>query len=124
VLQDSLPTGERKPVDAARDFSRPRNFGGINVDDVLTDLEAGGVAGPAGLRWNGTMKQGGQELRVFSSPDFREIVVFTPSHRQAFCLEPYTCPTDAVNLQQRGQDVGWRWVEPGGKWTSVVEMSV
>ena len=124
VLEDSLPVGERKPVDAARDFSRPRAFTGVHVDDVLTDLDVGGATAPDGLQWNGTMRAGTQELRVFSSPDFREMVVFTPPHRQAFCLEPYTCPTDAVNLQQRSLDVGWRSVEAGAQWTSVVEMSV
>ena len=46
-------------------------------------------------------------MSMFSSPVFRELVVFTPEHRQAFCLEPYTCTTDAVNLQSRGLDTGW-----------------
>ncbi|HKB35412.1 MAG TPA: aldose 1-epimerase [Gemmataceae bacterium] len=124
VLEESLPTGEQRPVDAARDFTRPRPFGGVSVDDVLTDLQAGGPAPPAGLRWNGTLRQGQHELRVFSSPDFRELVVFTPPHRQAFCLEPYTCPTDAINLQSRGLDVGWKALPPGGRWSSVVELAV
>ena len=124
LLEESLPTGERKPVDAARDFSRPRAFSGVNVDDVLTDLEPGATSGPEGLRWLGSMRQGGHELRVLGSSAFREVVVFTPPHRQAFCLEPYTCPTDAVNLQQQGEDVGWISLPPGGRWTSVVEMTV
>jgi aldose 1-epimerase len=123
VLADSLPTGERQPVDAARDFTKPRPYNAITVDDVLTDIEPG-TPNAEGLRWNGTLRQGKHELRVFSSPDFRELVVFTPPHRQAFCLEPYTCPTDAINLQQPGQDVGWKTLEPGGRWSSVVEMVV
>jgi aldose 1-epimerase len=124
VLEESLPTGERRPVDPSRDFTNLRPFGGITVDDVLTDLQEGGPAAPAGLRWNGTLRQGADELRVFSSPDFREQVVFTPPHRQAFCLEPYTCPTDAINLQARGLAVGWQAVPPGGRWSSVVELIV
>ena len=124
VLEESLPTGAVNPVDAARDFSRAHTYSGLNVDDVLTDLEAAGVSGPAGLRWNGSMRQGATELRVFASPAFREVVVFTPPHRQAFCLEPYTCPTDAVNLQEDGRDVGWQSLPPGGRWTATVELSV
>jgi aldose 1-epimerase len=50
------------------------------------------------------------------------LVVFTPPHRQAFCVEPYTCTTDAVNLQQRGVDAGWLTLPPGGRWSAVFEM--
>jgi aldose 1-epimerase len=52
------------------------------------------------------------------------MVVYTPAHRQAFCVEPYTCATDAVNLQARGIDAGWLVLPPGEKWTAVVEMSL
>jgi aldose 1-epimerase len=121
-LQESLPTGKVLPVDAARDFSKPRPFSGVTVDDVLTDLTGGGPAAPAGLRWNGSMTHGARKLHFFSSPVFRELVVFTPPHRQAFCLEPYTCPTDGVNMQ--GKDVGWLSVPPGGHWTANFEMVV
>jgi aldose 1-epimerase len=51
-------------------------------------------------------------------------VVFTPPHREAVCLEPYTCMTDAINLQQRGVEAGWRVLPPGESWTSVVELRV
>jgi len=50
--------------------------------------------------------------------------VFTPPHRQAFCAEPYTCPTDAVNLQGRVGDVGWAELPPGGRTSLVVELWV
>ena len=48
----------------------------------------------------------------------------TPPHRQAVCLEPYTCPTDAINLQQRGVDAGLLVLQPGEKWSGVVEMVI
>jgi aldose 1-epimerase len=51
-------------------------------------------------------------------------VAFTPPHRQGLCLEPYTCTTDAVNLQQRGVDAGWLVLPPGATWSGVVEMVV
>jgi aldose 1-epimerase len=52
------------------------------------------------------------------------MVVYTPAHRQAFCIEPYTCVTDAVNLQARGIETGWRVLAPGDRWTGVVELRV
>jgi aldose 1-epimerase len=57
------------------------------------------------------------------APDFRELVAFTPPHRQAVCLEPYTCTTDAINLQQAGIDAGWRVLAPGASWSGDVELA-
>ena len=56
------------------------------------------------------------------SPAFRELVVFTPPHRQAFCIEPYTCTTDAINLQAPAWTPAWLTLPPGGRWTAVFEM--
>jgi aldose 1-epimerase len=50
-------------------------------------------------------------------------VVFTPPHRQAFCLEPYTCPTDAINMPEYGKSVGWLTLPPGGQWKADFEMA-
>lgn len=120
VLEASLPTGERRPVEGARDLNAPRRFGDLQLDDVLTDLEHTPRPDRDGLCWRGRV--GGLEL--FSSADFRELVAFTPPHREAVCLEPYTCTTDAINLRQRGLDAGLRVLPPGGQWSSVVEMAI
>ena len=50
------------------------------------------------------------------------MVVFTPPHRQAFCVEPYTCVTDAINLQQQGIDAGLIVLQPGQRWQSALEL--
>ncbi len=75
-----------------------------------------------GLCDRGDVRSGADVLRVRASPDFRDVVVFTPVHRQAFCIEPYTCITDAINLQARGVDAGLLTLPPGGRWSAVVEM--
>jgi aldose 1-epimerase len=120
-LTDSLPTGERRPLDPARDLLAPRRFADLQLDDVLTDLPSAPI-GPDGLCDRGVLRSGGETLRLRGSPAFRELVVFTPPHRQAFCVEPYTCTTDAINLQQRGVDAGLLTLPPGGQWTAVFEM--
>ena len=71
-----------------------------------------------------TQEPEGVTLRVLASPAFREVVVFTPPHRQAFCIEPYTCITDAINLQQRGVDAGLQVLAPGQEWTGTVRLEV
>jgi aldose 1-epimerase len=123
-LQDSLPTGTRAAPDAARDLTTPRSFGELTLDDVLTDLPA--APGADSLCPRGELRMGPQGLRleVRASEAFREVVVFTPANRQAFCIEPYTCITDAINLEQRGLDAGLLVLPPGGKWSGVVEMAV
>jgi aldose 1-epimerase len=121
-LQESLPTGKRLALDRERDLNQPRPFQGLTLDDVLTDLP-GPSAGLSDMCFRGSVKQGSAaEVRMYTAPGFRETVVFTPPHRQAFCIEPYTCTTDAVNLQQRGVDAGLMVLQAGDKWTGIVEM--
>jgi len=123
-LDKCLPSGPRVAVDAGRDLNPLRRFPDLNLDDVLTDLPAV-AAGPDGLIERSRVVGGpGLEMRLHCSPDFREMVVFTPPNRAAFCVEPYTCTTDAINLQAQGVDAGWRSLAPGGRWTSVFEMRV
>jgi aldose 1-epimerase len=124
-LRDSLPTGQRPEIDASRDLNTPRRFTELQVDDVLTDLPGVRNVGEGELYSCATLHSPpGATLRISCSPAFREMVVFTPPHRQAFCVEPYTCVTDAINLEQKGIDAGWLVLAPGGTWRGVVEMAV
>ena len=91
---------------------------------MLTDLDGGVEPGQEALCGRGRIaSQGGTfAVELLASPAFRELVAFTPPHRQAVCLEPYTCTTDAINLQQRGINAGLRVLAPGEQWAGVVEM--
>jgi aldose 1-epimerase len=122
-LKESLPTGRRLPVEGGRDLRMPRLLRELVLDDVLTDLpaepEMDGLC-PRGSLWSAE----GIWLEVRASPAFRELVAFTPPHRKAVCLEPYTCTTDAINLQQHGVDAGWLVLPPGEKWSAMVELTL
>jgi aldose 1-epimerase len=120
-LEECLPTGKRPDVSGMRDLNRPRPFQELTVDDVLTDL---GGTPTYGVWFRGSIRGAQAELRVSSYAKFRELVVFTPPHRQAFCIEPYTCTTDAINLSQRGIDAGLMVLNPGQIWTGLVELRV
>ena len=124
-LQDSLPTGECRPVDAARDLNRLRRCRELKLDDILTDLVDTQFLAPQGLGLRGVLQDEFKRnvLRLFVSPEFRELVVYTPPHGRAIALEPYTCVTDAINLQQRGVDAGLLVLPPGEQWSAVVELS-
>ena len=116
-LVENVPTGQIVPPPPDHDLRTPRRIADLHLDDVYTDF------GPqTGLSRQGRIEQpevGAME--VWTSPGFRELVAFTPPHRKAICLEPYTCTTDAANLQARGIDAGWRVLMPGDAVTEVVE---
>jgi aldose 1-epimerase len=126
-LEESLPTGRRLPLveRPACDLATPRPFGTLQLDDVLT-----GLPGPAPAETTVLYPRGaataptGVGLEVRAGTAFREVVAFTPPHRQAVALEPYTCTTDAINLQQRGVDAGLLVLPPGGAWAGAVEFAV
>jgi aldose 1-epimerase len=123
-LVENLPTGTKLPVDPPRDLNKPRAYRELELDDVLTDLQ--GPKAGRGLRQCGVVaiKSAGGELQLWAEESFRDLVAFTPPHRQAVCLEPYTCTTDAINLQQRGVEAGLRVLPPGDAWRGVVELVV
>lgn len=116
-LVDNLPTGKRLAVDGAYDLRAPRAYGDLTLDDGYTDFPptADGLVERGRVEYPGV-----GVLRIRTSPAFREMVVFTPPHHKAVCLEPYTCPSDAIHLQER-EDVGWQVLPPAGRWEGMVE---
>jgi aldose 1-epimerase len=117
-LEESLPTGNRVVLDRTRNLNEDRAFVDLTVDEVLTDLPRSAEQLPE----RGVVRRGTLSVGLLGSPAFREMVVFTPPHREAVCLEPYTCTTDAINLQQRGIDAGLRVLAPGEAWSAIVEL--
>jgi aldose 1-epimerase len=120
--EDSLPTGWRKDVPGDIDFRHPTPIGATQLDHVFTGVRAapgslGELVELAAL--SHPEAPGG--VRVLADAAFRELVLFTPTHRQAVAIEPYTCSADAANLAARGIDSGWRVLPPGGEWEAAVE---
>lgn len=114
-LDQSLPVGI-VPLDDAYDLRVPRPVAGLTLDDVYTDLPAA-----AGMREVARLIDPDGTLTVNADSAFRELVLFTPPHRQAVAIEPYTCPTDAANLAAQGWDYGWKELAPGATWVGNVE---
>lgn len=121
-LADTLPTGEKDSPPPDLDWNWPRPVGGTKLDTVYGDLDAIRTE-PVGWRLRAVLGHQDQpgRLEVWTTDDFREEVLFTPPHRKAICVEPYTCVTDAIHLDQRGVDAGWRELSVGGQWAGSVE---
>lgn len=112
-LVDCLPTGEVAAVSEDNDLRLPTSWAGRPLDDVFTGLEPdenGNIA------YALTDRRAGVRLRIIHPPDFKYCVLFVPPHRKAICIEPYTCVTDAMNLQQTWPDAGLRVLAPGERW--------
>jgi len=110
-LSQSLPTGVRRAVRPEEDLREGEPLGERQFDDVLTGVEVG-QGGVTSVLMD---PEAGLQLTQRTSADFRELVVFTPPHGRSICMEPYTCVTDAIHLQQQGVDAGWRVLPPGAE---------
>jgi len=100
-LADSLPTGQLLDATGAYDLRRPADLNTLNLDDIYTSVEA-----DAAGRARCVLDDQENKLKTiveFPREQFPYVVVYTPpAPRQAICVEPNTCPTDAFNLQARG----------------------
>ena len=116
-VADLLPTGRKLPLADAGAYQVGRPFGELQLDDPFSGLIAEGdhleasVADP----------EGKNRCVIRFDTSFREIVAFTPPHREAICIEPYTAAPDAIHLDQRGVDAGLRVLKPGESFAGVIE---
>ncbi|MFO0805809.1 MAG: aldose 1-epimerase [Gemmataceae bacterium] len=111
---ENVPTGEVKDLPAELDFRTPRAIGPAALDYVFTGTTSNELAVLSHPASTG-------RLRVRADAAFRELVLFTPPHRQAVAIEPYTCSADASNLAAKGLSTGWLELEPGREWSGRVE---
>ena len=118
-LHDCLPTGERLELDEEHDLRFGAYVETVQLDDVYTNVQCEGPQFDCLI----LDEEAGLQVTLTSPPIFREIVAFTPPKRAAVCLEPYTCPTDAINLHARGIDCGWRTLSPGAEFHTWLDIT-
>jgi aldose 1-epimerase len=119
-LNACLPTGQRLPVPEEKDLREGAYFDVLKLDDVYTDV----LASADGIASIIIDEQAGLQVTQLAGPGFRDYVAFTPPHREAVCLEPYTCVTDAVNLEaQQGIEAGWQTLAPGAEFRTWIEIT-
>ncbi|MDA1143292.1 MAG: aldose 1-epimerase [Planctomycetota bacterium] len=111
-LVECIPTGERLDVTGKFDCRDFRPLGQDTYDDVFTDLILENGKSSCVLR----DRNAGLQIRIWADSAFREWVVYAPLGRPMIAFEPYTCPTDAVNLEARGIKCGWIELPPGETW--------
>lgn len=112
-LEKLMPTGKILPVAGQYDLREFRPLADDFFDDVFTQPErdADGWS-ESSLRDPET----GLAMYLAADSGFREWVFYAPVERPVVALEPYTCPTDACNLQAQGIDAGLIALKPGSVW--------
>ncbi len=118
ALDELIPTGRMVPPSGQLDLRAWRPLGEAFFDYVFANLELSEGWFEARLRDPAS----GRQIAVRSDEQFREHVVYAPRDRDVVCLEPYTCATDAFNLEARGIPAGMRVLEPGQHWRGEVEI--
>lgn len=119
-LQDCLPIGSTCDAADGAKLNESPAYGSVELDDVYTNVESqDGV-----VTCRVVDENAGLQMIQTCDDSFREIVAFTPPWTTAVCLEPYTCTTDAINLQQKGVDAGLRVLGPGESWSGWIEIAV
>lgn len=85
-LENLLPTGNKRPVSGRQDLRSGQPFAGLVLDDVFTGLAM------RGDRWEASITDAANRRRLTLTANelARACVVYTPPHRQAICIEPYT----------------------------------
>jgi aldose 1-epimerase len=123
-LEACLPSGRVLPVDSSCDLRHNGGrFGDLQLDHVLTGLTNGTRQRPATLDLDIHDNAADRLVRQRCDADlFREVVVYTPPGRDAVCLEPYTCVTDAINIDPGGATTGWAWLASGQRWETRIEI--
>ena len=106
---DCIPTGEVRPVSGKYDLREPTPLRDQCYDDVWTDLALCGGWSRC-VYWD---PDAGLSVAMEADGIFRELVLYAPEQRPVLCFEPYTCTTDAVNLEERGIDGGLIRLKPG-----------
>jgi aldose 1-epimerase len=108
-LAEMLPTGRQHPLDQIEKYHAGLAFGEMAFDDVFCDLQFQDDR----CTFQVIDAESRRQLDVEFDRSFRECVVYNPPHRQAVCIEPYTCVPNAVELKEQGIDSGLRVLAPG-----------
>ena len=123
-LEKLMPTGNVLPVTEAGKQFDLREFAPLAdhfYDHVFTSVQQGADGwSEGGLR----DLESGLEMTLAADKSFREWVLYAPLDSPVIALEPYTCATDAVNLQARGIDAGLIALSPGETWTGEIRFGL
>ncbi len=118
-LIEMIPTGRQLPLANAPELAAGKKFGELTLDSCFAGLQFSGEWCAARIRDN----ESGRAMTIRFDRAFRECVVYTPPHREAICIEPYTCVPGAAAMKEPAA-AGLRILGPGESFEARVEFEV
>ncbi len=120
-LEQMIPTGRRLPLPADQVLAAGLRLDDHEFDTCFTGLRADG---DGRVRTRLADPASGRCLAQSFDKAFTQCVVYTPRHREAICLEPYTCVPDAFRLAAEGHETGLQILRPGESFETTLRMEV
>lgn len=119
-LEGMIVTGKQTPLDNAPAFREGLAFGEMAMDNVFGGLEF------ADDICTTSIHDPASNITVVQTFDrsFSQCVVYNPPHREALCIEPYSCLPDPFRLSRQGIDAGLRVLAAGETWETQVTIRV
>jgi aldose 1-epimerase len=120
-VEQMIPTGRLRPI--APDLQLAE---GLRLGDQQFDTCFAGVRADSDNRVRTRLSDAATSRRITQtySAAFTQCVVYTPGHRQAICIEPYTCVPDAIRLAAEGHATGIQILQPGEKFETTIKIEV
>lgn len=120
-LERMTPTGRVLSVAESQQLANGLRLDDHQFDTVFTKLRPD----PDGFVRTRLQDPGsGRALTQTFDDAFTQCVVYTPGHREAICLEPYTCVPDAIRLSAEGHETGLQVLQPGEQREAIVRLQV
>ena len=117
-----LATGRKLPAQGEFDLAGGGPLAGRKFDTYFTTI--GPPDDDGRLRTTLTDPISGRTVTQTFAAAFRHCVVYTPPHREAICIEPYTSMADALRLEAAGHETGLQIFEPGEAFETTIEIDV
>jgi aldose 1-epimerase len=120
-LEKMVPTGRRLAAPGHQPLAA-----GLRLDDHQFDTVFTGVRPDPDGRVRTRLQDPatGRVLTQTFESIFTQCVIYTPGHRQAICLEPYTCVPDAIRLAADGHPTGLQILKPGESFETTIKLGV
>ena len=118
-MENMLPAAPVRDVDAHTPLSQ-----GVLLSDLNFDTPYQVAAGTAPIVTEVHDPANNRTLRQTTDDSFGCCVIYTPQHREAVCLEPYTCTPDPFRLQQEGVESGLQILAPGESRTTRIALEL
>ena len=119
-LENLLANGEVLPLDKETDLVNGVDFGHLQLDNVFTGLTFQEKHCRATIR----DPHSERTLCMTFNDMFQQCVLYNPPHREAICIEPYTCVPDAFQLSEATAPTGLIVLEPGQSIEGVVDIAL